>query len=993
MACYHSTTKIVSRSSGRSAVSAAAYRSREKLYDERQDLTFDYTKKKDLAYAEILLPEGTPERLKDRQTLWNEVERVEKRKDAQLAREVELALPKELNLEQQIGLVREYVQAQFVDQGMIADICIHKSEKNPHVHILLTTREVTPNGFGNKQRSWNDRANILIWREEWANIQNRKLLEAGYDIQVDHRSFEDRGIDLEPTTKIGIAAKYLPKGYLHLQETRGLDRLEEYQRICRENGERIINDPVKALKLVGHYDAVFKREDIMDFAFRHSADADQFNRVLSALENSMELIKIGKNDKGEDLFSTRTMMMSEKTMLDNARVMRSSSEHVLEQATINQTTKNYTMSEEQEKAFRDIAEGGDISVMIGRAGTGKSYTLGAVKEAYEAGGYRVRGLALSGIAAEGLQNESGIESTTIFRQLDDWENERNLLSKDQILVIDEAGMVGTRQMHEILNHAHEAGAKVILVGDNEQLQSIEAGGSFRGIIQRTDYAELAEVRRQQVEWQKQATLEFSGKREQTEKALETYHNHGHIRELQTREEAKEHLLKDWAENQAEHKHNPGTSLMMAYTNKDVNDLNQGARQYRKMHGELRSAGYTFMTEKGERTFSKGDRIIFLRNEHSLGVRNGSLGTVESISRGVMAVKLDKGDRVAIDTTMYRDFDHGYAATVHKTQGSTLDNTFVLGSRHFDKHTAYVAMSRHRENVTMYYGKDEFRNFEDLQRVMSREQAKGLIVDYSLPRGIEIDDRLIKAEKVRSYEEIKQDAEQRLAEKKRDLHLRYEERFYSRIEQKLHERAKEEYRQKQQERGINVEFVRDKEVEGYYTRALDIDGRRYAVIESHADLTKGTCYMVPYDKQYDQMHMHRYVVYDGWEMKEVNKRILDKERQLARDQEEKRQLTHDRELNVSESKYCQLMQAEGLQVAFINEKTVEGYFTRIEEVGENKYAVIETKHGVWCMVPYDKQYDNMQTQRYVEYDGHKMSPAVNKSIERDLNQGKGLGLER
>jgi Ti-type conjugative transfer relaxase TraA len=1001
MACYHIDVKVISRGSVRSSVAAAAYRSRDKIYDERQDMTFDYSKKKDLAYAEILLPENAPERLKDRSILWNEVERTEKRKDAQLSREVELSLPKELNLNQQIALVKEYAQSQFVDQGMIADICIHKSEKNPHVHIMLTMREVSQDGFGQKERSWNDKTHLLTWREQWAVVQNRHLLQAGYDIQVDHRSYADRGIDLEPNITLGFGIyKYLPKGYLHLQDTRGLERLEEYQRICRENGDRIINDPEKALKHVGHYDAVFKKEDIMDFAFRHSADVDQFNRVLSSLENSPELIKIGKNEKGEDLYSTRTMMTSEKTMLDNAKAMKSSNGHTLEKDIIDQTARNYTMSEEQEKAFRNIAESGDISVMIGRAGTGKSYTLGAVREAYDAEGYRVRGLALSGIAAEGLQNESGIESATIYKQLEDWDNERDKLHREDILVIDEAGMVGTRQMHQILERAHEAGAKVILVGDNEQLQSIEAGGSFRGIIQRTGYAELAEVRRQQVEWQKQATIEFSGKREQTEKALEKYHNHGQIRELQTREDAKEELLKDWADHQAEHKHKHGTSLMMAYTNKDVAELNQGARQYRKIHGDLRSAGYTFMTEKGERTFSNGDRIIFLRNERSLGVRNGSLGTVENINRGgILAVKLDKGDRVAIDTTMYRDFDHGYAATVHKTQGSTLDNTFVFGSRHFDKHTAYVAMSRHRENVTMYYGKDEFRNFEDLQRVMSREQAKGLIVDYGLPRGIEIDDRLIKAERVRSYEEIKQDAEQRLAEKKRDLHLRYEERFYSRIEQKLHERAQEEYLQKQQERGVNVEFVKDKEVEGYYTRALEIDGRRYAVIESHADLTKGTCYMVPYDKQYDKMDMHRYVVYDGWEMKEVNKRILEKERQhnIVREQEEKRELTHDRELNVSESRYCQLMQAEGLQVAFINEKTVEGYFTRIEEVGENKYAVIETKHGVWCMVPYDKQYDHMQTQRYVEYDGHKMSPAENKSIERDLDQdigkSKGPGLER
>ena len=659
-------------------------------------------------------------------------------------------------------------------------------------------------------------------------------------------------------------------------------------------------------------------------------------------------------------------------MLDNARVMRSSNEHVLERDIINQTTKNYTMSEEQEKAFRNIAESGDISVMIGRAGTGKSYTLGAVKEAYEAGGYRLRGLALSGIAAEGLQNESGIESTTIFRQLEDWENDRNVLGKDQVLVIDEAGMVGTRQMHKILEHAHEAGAKVILVGDNEQLQSIEAGGSFRGIIQRTGYVELAEVRRQHVDWQKQATVEFSGNKEQSVKALEMYHDHGHIHELQTRQDAKDQMLKEWAEQQQISKQKHDTSLMMAYTNKDINELNQGAREHRKMHGELRGYEHTFMTEKGERNFCVGDRIIFLRNEHSLGLRNGSLGTVENISRGTMAVKLDKGDRIAIDTSMYKDFDHGYAATVHKTQGSTLDHTFVLGSRHFDKHTAYVAMSRHRENVTMYYGKDEFRNFEDLQRVMSRERPKSLVVDYGLPRGIEVDNRVIEAEKVMTHEERRVQAQEW-----------------------QQQRDQEQYVKQMKERGVQVEFLKDKSAAGYYTMVEEVGGRKYAVIETHADPTKGVSYMVPYDKQYDEMMTQRYVTFNGHKMeysepgKTPEKGI---QHHLSHENKvEKGISTYDRQLSSAEWNYCQLMQAQGIKIDFPKEMAVEGYYTRVEEVSGNKFAVIESQ-GIWHMVPYDKKYDHMETQRYVAYDGHKMSsakaPSVN--IEIDKNKGPGLG---
>jgi len=871
MASYHLSIKHISRSSGRSAVAAAAYRSRGKLYDEQQGLEFDYSRKKDLAHAEILLPENAPERLKNRQTLWNEVEASEKRKDARLAREVEVALPKELSLAEQIELVKEYTQNQFVDKGMIADICVHESEKNPHAHIMLTLRVVDMSVFGKKERSWNDKTNIYAWREEWAVIQNRKLLEAGHDIQVDYRSYEDRGINLKPQIKLGIASKFLPEGYLHLEDTKGLERIEEYQQICRENGELILSDPEKALMHVGHYDAVFKREDIMDFAFRHSADKEQFDKVLHALERSPELIRLGKNEKGESLFTTRTMMMNERSMLESARSMNITHTHSVEQRFIDQTEANYTMTPEQKNAFKGMLERGDIAVMIGRAGTGKSYTLGAVREAYEAQGYSVRGMALSGIAAEGLQNESGIRSTTIHRQMWDWENGRSQLGKDEILVLDEAGMVGTRQMHQVLGYAREAGAKVILVGDNEQLQSIEAGGAFRGIIQKTGYVELSDIRRQKTEWQKEATKSFSGKRDQAEKALEMYQDHGNVKEFSTREDAKEQLLKDWVEYPGRQARK--TSLMLAYTNKDVADLNLKAREHRKVMGELRRTEYAFKTNRGDRDFCSGDKIIFLRNETSLGVRNGSLGTVEHIDRASVTVRLDKGDYVSFDAGMYQDFDHGYAATVHKTQGSTIDRTFVLGTRHFDKHTAYVAMSRHREDVTMYISREDFKSFDDMKQVMSREQPKALAVEYAMPRGIEVDARLVIAPE-RSDDEIQRDAEKRREEREKEIHQKYLEQ-YNRISEKLHLKAQEAYCKEMGTKGITVEFPKGKSVEGYYYGTKNIDGRKYAVIESNNDPAKRTRFMIPYDNRYDQIQRDRPIMYDGHTMSHFYQKGLGK----------------------------------------------------------------------------------------------------------------------
>ena len=216
-------------------VAAAAYRSRSSIKDKSQGLTFDYSRKKDLAHSEILLPEHAPDRFKDRSVLWNEVEKVERRRDAQLAREIELALPGELTLNQNIELVREFVKLNFVDQGMIADVNIHTKKDNPHAHILLTTREVTENGFGKKVRGWNGNAKLLHWREEWARLQNQKLLISGHDIQVDHRSFADRGIELIPEIHLGFSMKFLPSDYLPLK-AQELDRLREYLSIRRQNG-------------------------------------------------------------------------------------------------------------------------------------------------------------------------------------------------------------------------------------------------------------------------------------------------------------------------------------------------------------------------------------------------------------------------------------------------------------------------------------------------------------------------------------------------------------------------------------------------------------------------------------------------------------------------------------------------------------------------------------------------------------------------------------
>lgn len=236
MAIFHSSTQIISRSKGKSSIGASAYRSGEKIYNERDGLTHDYTKRKDVVYKEILVPSNAPSWASNREKLWNEVEEIEKRKDSQLAREINIALPKELDRNEQIELLKSYTQNTFVEKGMIADIVIHdKDNTNPHAHIMLTMREVNENGFGKKNREWNDRKYINIWREELANYINKALEEKGINERVDHRSYEEQGIEKIPTKHEGYVVREMEK--------RGV-------KTERGNLNREINDLNRQLELI-----------------------------------------------------------------------------------------------------------------------------------------------------------------------------------------------------------------------------------------------------------------------------------------------------------------------------------------------------------------------------------------------------------------------------------------------------------------------------------------------------------------------------------------------------------------------------------------------------------------------------------------------------------------------------------------------------------------------------------------------------------------------
>jgi hypothetical protein len=238
MAIYHLSAKIIGRSDGRSAVAAAAYRSGERLRDERTGRAHRYGQASRVAHAEILAPAGSPAWTRDRGSLWNRVEAGENRKDAQLSREFELGLPVELDREAQLALLRGWVEVELHPHGIVADVCLHDSgDGNPHAHIMTTMRAVDADGdsWGPKLRSLNrggGNAALLAWREAWADHVNDALERHGSTERVDHRSHADRGLDQMPTIKIGPV---LGPDRLAIN-----DRVREFNDIIRKRARKAI---------------------------------------------------------------------------------------------------------------------------------------------------------------------------------------------------------------------------------------------------------------------------------------------------------------------------------------------------------------------------------------------------------------------------------------------------------------------------------------------------------------------------------------------------------------------------------------------------------------------------------------------------------------------------------------------------------------------------------------------------------------------------------
>jgi conjugative relaxase-like TrwC/TraI family protein len=513
--------------------------------------------------------------------------------------------------------------------------------------------------------------------------------------------------------------------------------------------------------------STFTRRDVLQrLAERSNPSTDVTVAGLETLADAFlaydEVVRV--TQAGEPRYSVAELVAKERELLGLLADGSDADAGVASEAAVEAAlaSRPSLAGEQRETVQRLVRGGARVQVVIGRAGTGKTFALDAAREAWEQSGWQVVGAAVARRAARELEEGAGIQATSLAALLRDLRaRPAGVLPRGAVVVIDEAGMVPTRAMHELARNVHRASGKLVLVGDPRQLPEIEAGGAFAALAVRGGAIELRENRRQRRGWEQRALESLRGGEAAT--AIASYRANGEIVVAPNAERVRERLVADWWAGRG-----AGEALMIAFRRSDVADLNVRARELLRGAGQVRSDE----VDVAGAGFAKGDRVVIRRGDRGLGVVNGERGVVAAIVPQARAIKLrlDSGRDVTLEhgfldvTVAGRPaLQHAYAVTGHVAQGLTTDQTFVLGTNQLFREWGYVAMSRGRHSNRMYAvvgeptARDEIapparrsrRPLEDLTGRLERSERQLTTVDegYAAEYG-ELGDGRLRAELAR-----------------------------------------------------------------------------------------------------------------------------------------------------------------------------------------------------------------------------------------------------
>jgi hypothetical protein len=464
-----------------------------------------------------------------------------------------------------------------------------------------------------------------------------------------------------------------------------------------------------------------------------SGERDKFRAQILADKNVIGLKETP--DAKVTRYTTRDVLTAEMGLLRHAQTLADDRGHGLSETRIEQTAAAFTLKPEQAQALSHLTGPEGFTMLLGEAGTGKSHTLNAARTAYEAEGAKVIGLAWTNDVAQQMRGDGFKNANTIASELKGIEAGRTAWDKNTVLVVDEAAMIATEHLASLTKAAHQAGAKVILAGDDAQLASIERGGMFETLRQKHGAAILEDVQRVK-DLDQKAAFNAMHKGE-FRAALNTFDKAGGIHWSEKQTDA----LRDMAQRYtADSAADPSKKrFMFAFTNAEVGALNDYAREVHKRRGDL-GDDVTLKTAHGEAVFSQGDRIQFSGNGYgrqakNSGLTNGRVGTITAIEiegegkapRVTVALDTAKGkppQEVSFvvgensKAGEFNNFKHGYAGTIYRGQGRTLDQAYVCHSSQWRSSAAYVALTRHKESVEIFASCETLRAMDS--RGMDRQ---------------------------------------------------------------------------------------------------------------------------------------------------------------------------------------------------------------------------------------------------------------------------------
>ena len=453
---------------------------------------------------------------------------------------------------------------------------------------------------------------------------------------------------------------------------------------------------------------------------KHTVELERAQFVNAILTHE-SVLRLAKEHNGPvHCYTTRSIRDAETYVLNAAAGLKADTGHGIgeDKRAAVLAGKYGAMTAEQLHAFRHCTGDEGLALIDGQAGTGKSFTMAAIRNACEADGRHVVGLAFTNKVAKNLARDGFSHTATVHRALMDLNNGRTAWNAKTVVMVDEAAMLDTKLMAMLTAHAHDAGAKLILVGDDRQLSSIDCGGMFGVLKDRHGAAVLSEARRQYKPDEKRASEMMAEGNFDT--ALAIYDRKGAIHWTRTQKEAREELVEKWARDTAEN--NGKTRFVFAYCNIDVDALNAALRAVRKERGELEWEDHSIRTANGRFDFSAGDRVQFTGTNKRLGIDNADTGTIEMIEGEKLRVRLDGPERkiVEFEAGSFGHFRHGYAGTVWKGQGDTLDQTYLYHSEHWRSAPSYVALTRHRERTDLFVATNTAKDLAALAKQVARQ---------------------------------------------------------------------------------------------------------------------------------------------------------------------------------------------------------------------------------------------------------------------------------